>query len=102
MSKPQEQMSSDEELDVTSSKFNPLKALYSERVKIPFPDAQKFDNVASFLSRLKQAGGALDADLDKVVMHKKKETKVGEGVDKEKYHVTVSGRTFLKGQGSYF
>lgn len=103
MSEPQEQTSSDEELDVTSSKFNPLKALYSEKFKIPFPDARKFDNVATFLSRLKQAGGALDADLDKAVTHhKKKEIKEVQEVNKEKYHVTVSGRTFLKEQGLFF
>lgn len=95
--------SSDEELDVTSSKFNPLKALYSKKVKIPIENACRFDNVSIFLSRLDRAGGALDADLEKIVMHNKKtvatKTKI-EKVDEEKYHVTASGRTFLKEQGN--
>lgn len=103
MTEPQKATSSDEELDVTSSKFNPLKALYSKKVKIPIENARRFDNVSIFLSRLDRAGGALDADLEKIAMHNKKtdatKTKT-EKVDDEKYHVTASGRTFLKEQGN--
>lgn len=93
----------DEELDMTSDKFNPLKAIYSKKMKVPYEKVQKFDNVSSFMARLKVAGNVLDADLEKVATHSKskKVEKVedGDDVDKEKFHVTAAGRKFLKDQG---
>lgn len=45
---PNEDASStdDEEIDVYSKNFNPLKALYSKKFKIPVENAKKFDNVS--------------------------------------------------------
>ena len=44
--------SSDESLDATSEKFDPLKALYSTKVKLP-SSAKIYDNIAKFESILK-------------------------------------------------
>lgn len=93
--------SSDDELNIYSENFNPLKALYSDKFKIPVPDVKRLDNVQIFFSRLKSAGNALDGDLEKVTRvfkYPRSNEKTGE-VDQEKYHVTAAGRTFLKEQG---
>lgn len=41
--------SSDDSLDFSSSNFNPLKALYSPKVKLPDPKAQIQDNITKFV-----------------------------------------------------
>lgn len=92
----------EEELNVTSAKFNPLKALYSKKFQVPHGNVRKFDNVSSFLSTIKQAGGELDVDVEKALKKSKmKDSKPNTGgvVDAEKFHVTEAGRTFLKEQG---
>lgn len=94
--------SDDEELDMASEKFNPLKALYSKKNRVPL-NAKKFDNLSIFASRLKTAGNTFDSDLEKATTSrksKKDETK-REEVDEEKYHVTSAGRIFLKEQGKW-
>lgn len=47
----------DEEIDVCSEKFNPLLALYSPNVTLPFPKAKCFNNVAEYESFLKGGRG---------------------------------------------
>lgn len=90
----------DEELNVTSEKFNPLKALYSKKFKVPCENVKSFDNLHSLMSTIEKAGNALDADLEKIAKQSRKKVKaVTESVDKEKYHVTAAGRVFLKEQG---
>jgi hypothetical protein len=42
----------DDALDVTSPKFNPLKALYSKNVRLPFENAPVFDNIHKYRSSL--------------------------------------------------
>ncbi|XP_034234381.1 U7 snRNA-associated Sm-like protein LSm11 [Thrips palmi] len=51
--------SSDESLDVTSSKFDAMKALYSNKVKLPVPSAKPFDNMAKYESIAKRLRGEL-------------------------------------------
>jgi hypothetical protein len=87
----------DEELDIKSAKFNPLKALYSEKFKVPCEDAKPLDNVAMFMSRLKKAGNALDADLEPKKQPLK--NKLEQKTEDDKFHVTAAGRRFLKEQG---
>lgn len=89
--------SDDEELDIHSAKFNPLKALYSNKFKVPCEDAKPLDNVEIFMSRLKKAGNALDADLEPQKRVPKQADQKTE--EDEKYHVTAAGRKFLKEQG---
>lgn len=89
----------DEELDIRSDKFNPLKALYSDKFKVPFEGAQALDNVGMFMSRLKKAGNAFDADLEPRKVVKKSDPVTGVEEDDAKYHVTAAGRKFLKEQG---
>lgn len=38
----------DEELDLTSSSFDPIKALYAKNVKMPSTSAQPLDNISRF------------------------------------------------------
>jgi hypothetical protein len=40
------------DLDFTSPKFDPLKALYSENVRLPTPDAPVLDNIHKYRSSL--------------------------------------------------
>lgn len=88
----------DEELDYTSKKFNPLKALYSEELQ-PKND-RKFDNVSSFEAQIRMAGNSFDVDLNKFAeQRRKKQAQETEPVDEEKFHVTAAGRKFLKEQG---
>jgi hypothetical protein len=42
----------DEMLDFTSSKFNPLKALYSRNVRLPIENAPVLDNIHKYRSSL--------------------------------------------------
>lgn len=45
---------SDESLDATSDKFDPLKALYSSKsTRLPLSDAPVYDNVSRFESVLR-------------------------------------------------
>lgn len=91
----------EEELNVNSAKFNPLKALYSKKFKVP-ENVRKFDNVSSFLSTIKKAGGALDVNIEKALNKtEKKSTKnsTEDDANPEKFHVTQAGRKFLKEQG---
>ncbi|KAK0179743.1 hypothetical protein PV327_005465 [Microctonus hyperodae] len=48
-----ENSSSDESLDVTSEKFNPIKALYSSCSIIPVPSAQTYDNITRYEAAIK-------------------------------------------------
>lgn len=95
-----ESTKSDDELDVTSDKFNPLKALYSDKFKVPCKNVRPVDNLSMFMSKLEQAGNSNDADLESSIKKRQqKERKPTEEVDTEKYHVTAHGRVFLKEQG---
>lgn len=38
----------DKELDLTSSSFNPIKALYASNVNMPSTSAQPLDNISKF------------------------------------------------------
>lgn len=53
----------DDELNITSENFNPLKALYSKNMKLPVKNVKRLDNLAIFESRLKKAGDKFDADV---------------------------------------
>ncbi|EZA49647.1 hypothetical protein X777_12192 [Ooceraea biroi] len=44
---------SDESLDATSEKFDPLKALYSSKVQLSSTNVPIYDNIAKFESVLK-------------------------------------------------
>ncbi|KAG5678080.1 hypothetical protein PVAND_007782 [Polypedilum vanderplanki] len=90
--------SNDEELDLTSENFNPLKALYSKNVKLPVKNVKRFDNLAIFLSRLKKAGDQIDSDLSQQPTTSKKVKSKEEQEEDEKYHITNAGRKFLKEQ----
>ncbi|XP_072295882.1 U7 snRNA-associated Sm-like protein LSm11 [Eucyclogobius newberryi] len=46
-----------DETDVCSERFNPLLALYSPTVKLPFPSAKCLNNVAAYESALKGSRG---------------------------------------------
>ena len=45
-----ESSSNDSTLDIKSDKFDCLKALYSEKLRLPNPDAPIFDNINKFES----------------------------------------------------
>ena len=47
----------DSKLDVSSEQFDPLLALYSPRVPLPFPDIKCFNNIAEYESFLKGGRG---------------------------------------------
>jgi hypothetical protein len=49
---------SDESLDATSERFDPLKALYSSKVRLPSSEAPIYDNVAKFENVLKGVSNA--------------------------------------------
>lgn len=42
--------SSSDSVDLTSKSFNPLKALYSDSVKLPCPKAPILDNLTKFVA----------------------------------------------------
>lgn len=44
----------DESLDLTSPMLDPLKALYSSRVKVPIPNAVTLDNLAQYAQYAKK------------------------------------------------
>lgn len=44
---------SDESLDVTSERFDPLKALYSSKMQLPSSNAPIYDNVTKFENVMK-------------------------------------------------
>lgn len=48
---------SDESLDATSDKFDPLKALYSFKMRLPSSDAPIYDNVSKYESASSDIGG---------------------------------------------
>lgn len=58
-------MEKEDELDITSEKFNPLKALYSEKLKQSQKNVKRFDNLSIFEARLKVAG-EIDKDVNKI------------------------------------
>ena len=92
-----------EELDFSSEKFNPLKALYSTKLKLPFKNIKPLDNIAAFESRIKRAGGSFEADINKFIAPvKQNKSPQKPEVDETKYHVTQMGRVFLKEQGKLF
>lgn len=57
--------SSDESLDPTSDKFDALKALYSQKVKLPMPNAHPLDNIAKYDSVMKQSKRKEELNADK-------------------------------------
>lgn len=44
----------EESVDVCSEKFDPLKALYSKKVRLPNPNAPTLDNLAVYSAKQKQ------------------------------------------------
>ena len=54
----------DDELDITSENFNPLKALYSNEMKLPVKNVKRLDNLAVVLSRLKNAENKIDSEVN--------------------------------------
>lgn len=54
----------DDELDITSENFNPLKALYSNDMKLPVKNVKRLDNLAVFMSRLKNAENKIDSEVN--------------------------------------
>jgi len=54
----------DDELDITSENFNPLKALYSSDMKLPVKNVKRLDNLAVFMSRLKNAENKIDSEVN--------------------------------------
>jgi hypothetical protein len=89
----------EEELDITSEKFNPLKALLSKKFKYPV-QVEPLDNLATIESRIK--AGGLDTDLSQIRIASKNKPGRSEVVDQERYHVTNLGRVFRKDQGKFF
>lgn len=49
----EENSSSDESIDPTSEKFDPIRALYSSRLLVPVPDAPTYDNLSKYENVLK-------------------------------------------------
>lgn len=45
-----EQNTMDPSIDITSEHFDPLKALYSENVAIPYKNAKVYDNISKYES----------------------------------------------------
>lgn len=98
----------EEELNVESEKFNPLKALYSQKLKMPVVKVN-FENLGIFEARLKAAGNEPDSDLENFKhQNKKKKNEAGSSkecdsvpIDDEKFHTTKSGRVFAKEQGNF-
>lgn len=43
-----EDSSSNDSVDVTSEKFDPVKALYSQKLIIPVPNAPTYDNIVKY------------------------------------------------------
>lgn len=99
MDKPSKSDSStsSEELDVESEKFNPIKALTSDKFKLPV-ELLPADNLAILESRIKKVEGNLEADLTECTVKKKPVVKMPV-VDENKFHVTKLGRVFPKEQG---
>ena len=60
MADEEERSSSDDSLDVRSDKFEPEKAIYSLKIKLPVENAPVFDNVGKFESKLKNIEGAIE------------------------------------------
>ncbi|XP_046379023.2 U7 snRNA-associated Sm-like protein LSm11 [Haliotis rufescens] len=60
MAAPTDNMSdvSDEELNLFSSNFDPLRALYSTNIPVQFPDVRVFNNVAEYESKMQGKGRA--------------------------------------------
>lgn len=46
----------DPRLNITSEQFDPLFALYSKTMRLPFPKATLFDNLSKIEARYKEAG----------------------------------------------
>ncbi|XP_043488600.1 U7 snRNA-associated Sm-like protein LSm11 [Polistes fuscatus] len=44
---------SDESIDISSDKFDPIKAIYSTKIRLPSTSAPLYDNVSMFESRMK-------------------------------------------------
>ncbi|KAI4486499.1 hypothetical protein M0804_005869 [Polistes exclamans] len=44
---------SDESIDITSDKFDPIKAIYSKKIRLPSTSAPLYDNVSMYESRMK-------------------------------------------------
>lgn len=64
-----------DDIDVCSEKFNPLLALYSSTVKVPFPDARRFNNVAEYESALRGGGRGRGAKPENVEKRRRKAMK---------------------------
>ncbi|KAF7387875.1 hypothetical protein HZH66_010642 [Vespula vulgaris] len=75
---------SDDSLDFNSDKFDPIKALYSSKIRLPSAYAPIYDNVCMFESRMKNPTRA------------KKKSQTGSDVVKAKEY---SKQRFISNQG---
>ncbi|XP_008555747.1 U7 snRNA-associated Sm-like protein LSm11 isoform X1 [Microplitis demolitor] len=88
--------SSDESLDPTKESFDPLKALYSEKTKIPVKKAPTYDNITKFESALK--GIVIKPSAKSSKKENKKSSKVStepKEIKAQNYDALKSGRNVL-------
>ncbi|XP_072168177.1 uncharacterized protein [Diadema setosum] len=92
----------DEEIDVLSPNFNPLKALYSSQVRLPITDASCFNNLSEY-ERFMNTGGekpappttskrALERMHQKYILEKEKELLKARGDRRKRTRQNVLSR----------
>lgn len=65
--------SDDDELDMLSPSFNPIKALYSKNVKVPSKSSQPLDNISKF--ELTPSGEVtIKPDRPRVILYRTRRT----------------------------
>ncbi|VVC87004.1 unnamed protein product, partial [Leptidea sinapis] len=89
-----EESSSESEIEACSSKFNPLKALYSDKPQIPVQDAPMFENIQQYENALK-IKEILPVELGNLVK-KREEEKVRRREEEERRLKEINEKRFAQ------
>lgn len=91
---------SDSEVSACSSNFNPLKALYSKKTKIPVRNAPMFDNINKYESSRQY--DEIDAVGDGDLVRKREEQKKKRKAEAERQLEEKNKQRFAKYEGKHF
>ncbi|XP_015182676.1 PREDICTED: U7 snRNA-associated Sm-like protein LSm11 [Polistes dominula] len=90
---------SDESIDISSNKFDPIKAIYSTKLRLPSTSAPLYDNVCMFESRMKNLNRGKKSQTGSDDVAKAKEyakqrliSNQGSTEDDSKKKITTKGR----------
>lgn len=86
---------SESEVSACSSNFNPMKALYSDKVKVPVESAPLYENIVQYEAAQKRHDEIIPVGMSELVQ-KREEEKERKRLEEERFLEEKNKRRFAK------